>query len=1357
MATTIKLNTQEQTSLKAALAAAAENDTIYITQSANDVLTGNVDNNGADVTGLNWDISGGTISGGTAANGGFAYGKKFTADNVLFDRNIATSASNTSAGGGAVSGSGNTVVLTNSTFSRNQSLHSVGGAVLVWGTANITETVFDANSATAAGGALYLRYGALNLYGSTFCNNTSSATGGAIGTNPTQTVTIQASNDKRTVFVSNSGTDGGAIRGNVDTFTVKDADFTSNTASGDGGAIYDVKGTANISGSLFKLNTAGSEGGALYLTGSGSPVISDTRFFDNTASKYGGAVFAGGTVNTTITGSTFSGNHANYGAGLYIDRNVIGTTLSGSTFSGNTAAKDGGAIYDYSNSGKNLTVSGSDFSGNLALENGGALYVYTGTATVSGTEFSGNTANNGGALYVSGKTDLIDVDFIKNFAVTCGGAVCYTSNALSIDKDTLFSGNTAGSGGALYVNAKALTLGNAVFDQNVSTVNSTGNGGGAIFVSTSGSLDINGATLSQNHAYYGGGIAANGITVITGTLFERNTAAANGGAIYGRQNSTGVYGATFSGNSAASGGGAIAVHSSSYLHFSVAASETCRTLFVDNISQNGGAIFNDSVNEFAISGADFRKNYATSEGGALFVKNAAAQTVLSNVDFSGNTAAVNGGAIFVENGSAAVTDAVFTNNVAKDGGAINLEAGSVEISEAEFSGNTAIYNGGGAIYNGAAMTVTEAFFSGNTGTVSGVRGGAIYQNNGTLEITNTKFEQNSVLDDIGGAVYAKNGTVTMNGATFTGNKAKFGGAYYSGTGLTIGTVEGSRRNIFSDNAAVNNGGAIYSNKNLTVVNTDFINNTGANGAAIYLNSGDNAQISDTLFMDNTATDAAALYAGNVVNVSIAGATFTNNTGGALQNNSTMTVSDSSFNTAKDTVRNKGTLTFSGNITLNASLSGDGTWIIAEGTKFTLGVGIDLAGVDFSNASITVDGADYRTDTLIATGVGGAGTLKAVNNKFMTLTLDGTNLWLKEIAGTTITEDVFTGNGTTNMGSGKVETFFATKGNESGIATKISGGKVESNLVGGAYVSAGNTATVDKVELLIGGTAEIAANVYAGGYLYGNAGDVEAAAEAQLTVDEVNITIDGGAVSGNLYGGAHAREYGYALVDTVNITVTAGNHGRIYAGGWAEKGAVSSVGTANVTISGGTVDYLYGGGANADGKTYVTTSNITISGAAEVNTIFMGGRYGYSYVNTVELTFDGAEKFLKRLSGVSSAGMDYAKATTVELATDVTADLIDYVDKFVISENCTLTANDAFYLGNRLENGETDGFTTFDFIAEGEANWTAVAGISDFTNAQFAVNGSEAQLWDGKAAIAIGGYNLTYDANDKTIKLAQITA
>ncbi|MBQ9804514.1 MAG: hypothetical protein IJW35_06695, partial [Lentisphaeria bacterium] len=98
----------------------------------------------------------------------------------------------------------------------------------------------------------------------------------------------------------------------------------------------------------------------------------------------------------------------------------------------------------------------------------------------------------------------------------------------------------------------------------------------------------------------------------------------------------------------------------------------------------------------------------------------------------------------------------------------------------------------------------------------------------------------------------------------------------------------------------------------------------------------------------------------------------------------------------------------------------------------------------------------------------------------------------------------------------------------------------------------------------------------------------------------------------------------------------------------------------------------------------------------------------------------------------------------------------------INEGFKLTANNGFFLGSRdNETGLTveDSFTTFNFVTDGDFKdaWEAVAGIDDFTNAKFAVNGTGLTTWDGKSAIAIGSYNLTYDATDKTIKLAQITA
>jgi len=749
------------------------------------------------------------------------------------------------------------------------------------------------------------------------------------------------------------------------------------------------------------------------------------------------------------------------------------------------------------------------------------------------------------------------------------------------------------------------------------------------------------------------------------------------------------------------------------------------TLTANDLQASGGSGVN--INNAAVTLNDV--SYSGSAGGNGGVISGNAALTVSGGEFANNTASNNGGAISVSGTQADISGAEFTENTASySGGAVDVRtSGATNISNAVFTGNIAGQKGGAVFSENVAghesreLTILNSRFNSNQGTY----GGAIRAETGSLVVRDSTFSGN-VSSSSGGAMYLENNiAVTISGSTFSGNSSVVGGAISSFIREETLLLDGSTKAVVFDGNVTEdgNGGAIYVRYGKIVMTGDVQ----------FLQSSDTILISD--YKEGNYSGTLEISNANVTLNATLNSNFELAESGITVNNSAVTFGNT------ETI-NVAAMTFSGSNTLNFN-----------------GAVVNFADQNLTGVNISVDGADCYTNTLIATGVSGADAakFKVTNNKFMTLTLDGTELWLKEIAGTAIAENIFTGNGTTNMGSGKVETFFATKSNESDIATKISGGKVESNLVGGAYVSAGNSAGVNSVELIIGGTAEVAAKVYAGGYLYGNAEDAEAAAKAQLTVKSVNITIDGGAVSTNMYGGAHARQFGNAKVDTVNITITKGNHSRIYAGGWAEKGAVSSVGIANVTISGGSVDYLYGAGANADGKTYVGTTKITIENDAVVNTIFMGGRYGYSWVDNVNLTFAGADKVLNRLSGVSSAGMDYADATVVELETNVTADLIDYVDKFVINEGYTLTANNEFYLGNRIEGGAEPGVTTFDFIAEGEANWTAVAGISDFTNAKFAVNGSEAQLWDGKAAIEIGGYELTYDAKDKTIKLAQIAA
>jgi hypothetical protein len=265
----------------------------------------------------------------------------------------------------------------------------------------------------------------------------------------------------------------------------------------------------------------------------------------------------------------------------------------------------------------------------------------------------------------------------------------------------------------------------------------------------------------------------------------------------------------------------------------------------------------------------------------------------------------------------------------------------------------------------------------------------------------------------------------------------------------------------------------------------------------------------------------------------------------------------------------------------------------------------------------------------------------------------------------------------------------------------------------------------------------------------------------MTVGTVDITIDGGTVGGNLFGGAHARQNGYASVTNVAISVTGDGHSHIYAGGWAQGNSTSHVETAVITVSGENtvVDYIYGGGANGSegendtSSATVGNTTITVTDEAQVNVIFMGGRYS-SAAEKVTLIYNSSKK-MDRLSGISSSGLDNTESV-VELQSSLEVDGIDFVDKFIINEGCKLEA-DIFYLGNRNADGTANGATVFDFHTDGfDGAWDAIAGISDFTNAQFAINGKGQTAWtDTEAALVINGYELSYNDTEKTVTLKQL--
>jgi trimeric autotransporter adhesin len=172
-------------------------------------------------------------------------------------------------------------------------------------------------------------------------------------------------------------------------------------------------------------------GGAVLSGGIGgdSLTLTDTVFSNNNAPDVsgggdtGGAVILGG-PGMTITSSTFTGNTAPQGRGGAVWFGNEGAsaegnlTVTNSTFTSNTvtsaAFSEGGAIYATPATGFSVIVQGSTFTGNSApgtggeSGNGGAIDV-TGTATVSDSRFSGNTAAAGGGFYeFNGTATIID-------------------------------------------------------------------------------------------------------------------------------------------------------------------------------------------------------------------------------------------------------------------------------------------------------------------------------------------------------------------------------------------------------------------------------------------------------------------------------------------------------------------------------------------------------------------------------------------------------------------------------------------------------------------------------------------------------------------------------------------------------------------------------------------------------------------------------------------------------------------------------------------------------------------------------------------------------------------------------------
>ena len=323
---------------------------------------------------------------------------------------------------------------------------------------------------------------------------------------------------------------------------------------------------------------------------------------------------------------------------------------------------------------------------------------------------------------------LTSVTFTQNTATADGGGLYITgSGSCELDDCTFDDNEASSSGGAVYVYSGSLVARQSHFTNNQAGYY----GGGAIAALSYGTLLIDGCEFTTNQAgYYGGAICTWAPSVISHSTFTNNTATYWGGAICNLSGAIQIASSEFEGNRATSGlGGA--------LYNSVAATVLQCTFRSNQAAGNGGAIYTiEDDSPLSIAQCLFEQNAAgtggSGSGGAIWTSQRRVEIAASIV--RQNTAADDGGGIFVAEGLVALTDSLVAANTATNGrgGGIFVDAtAELDFANSTMSGNSAKQAGGGFYFNGVANTVrlVHATIANNRADAAGQTGqagGGIY-------------------------------------------------------------------------------------------------------------------------------------------------------------------------------------------------------------------------------------------------------------------------------------------------------------------------------------------------------------------------------------------------------------------------------------------------------------------------------------------------------------------------------------------------------------------------------------------------------------------------------------------------------
>ena len=236
------------------------------------------------------------------------------------------------------------------------------------------------------------------------------------------------------------------------------------------------------------------------------------------------------------------------------------------------------------------------------------------------------------------------------------------------------------------------------------------------------------------------------------------------------------------------------------------------------------SIFNITGGNVELKNLFIENGYtSTSNGGAISVSNAA--LILDSCIIQRNRA-IEGAGLYVSNSNVTIRNTGIYRNVASsDGNAIFVKSGNISMQNCVIEGNNE--KGSTIALNQGRLDITGSRFTNNSATS---KGSIIHAASATaITLQNSTFRNNSGFDS--GGIYTL-GSLTVDNCVFDGSKSeKAGGAIALGNG-SVGNI---RYSIFTNGSAKDDGGGIHVavDSTASIISCTFTNNTANYGGAVF--------------------------------------------------------------------------------------------------------------------------------------------------------------------------------------------------------------------------------------------------------------------------------------------------------------------------------------------------------------------------------------------------------------------------------------------------------------------------------------------------------------------------------------------